>query len=212
MNDVPDRIAFLMKQDAKLTTLAAAARAYGINYETFKKIASHNSAERRNISLEDALKIAAYHGVSGGWLLFNEGGPDLFKGIKLEGKIGAGQENMIFEDPGNEDAIPMDIIGPDARAFEVDGESMRPLARHGDTVFVGPATRDIRSLVGEECVVFLEDGRRFFKVIESGTEPGRYTLTSHNAAPIPNVEIHSAGRLIAIRRRQSKPIRARKRV
>jgi hypothetical protein len=201
MSDMSDRIAYLMKR-GKFKSVAAAARAYGIGYEVFKKIASHTASETRNLTPEHALKIARYHKVAPGWVMFGDGKPSGMGEIPLLGKIGAGQEMMVFETPGNEDPIPTDISVPGATAFEADGDSMMPLARHGDFVIVGPATEDISSLIGEECGVLLEDGRRFFKVIERGSKAGRYNLVSHNAATIRDVQIHSAGPLIAVRRRR----------
>lgn len=205
MSDPQTRIEWLMTQhQPPFRSKKAASTAYKIEYETFKKLLATGESERRGLTMENALKIAKYHGVSVGWLMFGEGQPDLGRGIRLEGKIGAGQEMMVFENPGNEDPISPDIVGPDALALEVEGDSMRPLARDGDIIFVGPARRDIRSLIGEECAVLLEDGRRFFKIIETGAKPGRYDLISHNAAPIRDVEIHSAGPFLALKRRAAK--------
>jgi hypothetical protein len=201
MSEVADRIAYLMKR-GKLKSLAAASRAYGIGYEVFKKIASHSASETRNLTAEQAIQIARYHKVSPGWVMFGDGKPAGMGEIPLLGKIGAGQEMMIFETPGNEDSIPTELSVPGASAFEADGDSMIPLARHGDIVIVGPAIQDVTSLIGEECGVLLEDGRRFFKIIERGSKSGRYNLVSHNAATIRDVEIHSAGPLIAVRRRR----------
>jgi SOS-response transcriptional repressor LexA len=210
MSETSERINYLMKQ-AGLKSFAEAARKYGIGYEVFKKIASHNATEQRNLTAEQAILIANYHKVSPGWLMFNEGRPGSVKGIPLEGKIGAGQEMMVYESPGNEDPVPTDIVGVDATALEVEGDSMRPLARDGDIVFVGPPRRNIDSLIGEECAVLLEDGRRFFKVIEHGSQKGRYDLVSHNAATIRNVEVHSAGPLLAIKRRSNSRVTTRRR-
>jgi hypothetical protein len=201
MQDVPSRLAALMKlADPPFPSLAAAAEAYGIGYETFKKIASKNAEQTRGLSLANAKKIARFHRIPTAWVLTGEGKSGL-SGIRMIGKIGAGQEMMEYNDPGNEEPIDPEIAGPDALALFVDGDSMRPLARDGDLIFVGPAQRDITTLIGEECAVFLEDGRRFFKIIEHGSQQGRFDLISHNAAPIRNVEIHSAGRFLALKRR-----------
>jgi hypothetical protein len=65
---------------------------------------------------------------------------------------------------------------------------MRPLAHHRDIVFVGPSRKDIEALLGLECAIVLEDGRRFFKVIENGSKKGFYDLLSYNAEPIRDSE------------------------
>jgi hypothetical protein len=210
MSEISDRIAFLMKSKG-LDTLADAARAYGIPYEAFKKIASPNTSDPRGLTPENARKIARHHKVPAGWLVFNEGRPERLPGIPLLGKIGAGQEMMLFETPGNEDPIPSDFVGPDALAFEIEGDSMRPVAHNGDIAFFGPARRDLEHLIGVECAVLLQDGRRFFKIIERGARKGLYDLVSHNAGTIRDVEVHSAGPLLAVRRRPSRIAKSRRR-
>ena len=205
MSTVQDRLGFLMKE-AKLKSLRVAAERYGIGYEVFKKIASHNASDPRNLTPDQAQSIAKFHKVSAGWLLFEEGDARPHVGIKLIGKIGAGQEMMIFET--NEETIPGNIAGADAAVLEVEGDSMWPLARDGDYIFVGPGRsgKEIDSLIGEECAVYLDDQRRFFKVIERGSLADHYDLVSHNAPTIRNVRIVEAGPLLAVKRRSTRKV------
>ena len=82
------------------------------------------------------------------------------------------------------------VAGPDTVALEVRGDSMFPLAHNRDVIFVGPPRRDLSGLVGFECAVALQDGRRFFKIIERGSKPHLFDLRSYNAEPIRDVEVH----------------------
>lgn len=200
MSDVADRLAFLRK--GKFRSKAAAAEAYGIGYEIYKKIESHASANVRNLTPDQAKTIADYHGISAGWLLFNEGTPDGQKRIRLEGYIGAGQEMMLYESSDGT-FISTDLGSVEGAAFVVDGDSMSPLARKGDLIFVGPARRDIDALVGQECAVLLQDGRRFFKIIQRGSKRGKYDLASYNRDVMRDMEIHSAGPFLALKRNKN---------
>ncbi len=200
MNSVVDRLALLRKR-GKLRSKAAAAKAYGIGYEVYKKIEAHNASDPRNLTPDQARDIAAFHGVKPGWLMFGDGSPDGSNQVPLQGKIGAGQELMLYENVDDGETVSTEIAEVDAAAFEVEGDSMIPLARNKDIVFVGPARRDIGALIGKECAVLLEDGRRFLKVIERGSKKGLYDLVSYNAETIRDVSVHSAGPLLGVRRR-----------
>lgn len=208
MSQISDRLAYLRKR-GKLRSKAAAAKAYGIGYEVYKKIDAHNPADPRNLTAEQAKDIAAYHRVSVGWLMFGEGAPDGVNAAPLQGKIGAGQEMMLYDNLDTDGIISTEIASAGSVAFEVEGDSMRPLAHDRDILFVGPERRDIDSLIGVECAVLLEDGRRFFKILEHGPRKGKYDLISYNAAPIRDVAVHSAGPLLGIKR--SFPLRRRDR-
>lgn len=201
MTDVADRLLFLRKK-AKLGTKKDAATKYRIGYEVYKKIESKRSTDPRNLTPDQCATIAKFHRVSQGWLMFGEGSPEGYTSIRLEGAIGAGQEINLFDDNETHETVSSEIAGAEARALEVRGDSMRPLARDGDIIFVGPEHRSIAELIGRECAVLLEDGRRFFKVIENSAKRGRYDLISYNAETIRDVAIHSAGLFLGLRRSQ----------
>ncbi|KGT75830.1 hypothetical protein MA20_32090 [Bradyrhizobium japonicum] len=200
MKDVYDRLVWLrgLREDLKKSKKAA-ADAYGIGYEVYKKIETRGND--RGLTSEHALSIARFHRVSPGWVMFGEGRPQGLDTIKLIGEIGAGQEIRPFQDGGDDyERVSADIGDPNAVAFQVKGDSMLPLARNLDIIFVGPERRDIVSLIGRECAVVLDDGRRFFKVIEHGSKKGRQDLISYNAEPIRDVAIHSVGLFLGVKR------------
>ncbi|UEM09043.1 S24 family peptidase [Bradyrhizobium barranii subsp. barranii] len=199
MKDVYDRLVWLRSRHDRLKkSKRVAADAYGIGYEVYKKIETRENA--RNLTSDQTLTIARFHKVSPGWLMFGEGKPAGLSGVRLIGEIGAGQEIHPFADDGAYEPVAADIGNPDAVAFQVKGDSMLPLARNNDLIFVGPEQKDITQLIGRECAVMLEDGRRFFKVIENGSKRGRHDLISYNAEPIRDVTIHSAGLFLGLKR------------
>lgn len=189
-----ERLAELMRSSG-IPSMAEAARRYGIGYEMFKAI----MAGKRNLTVENARKVARYHRVAVGWILTGEGAPKSALMVPLQGRIGAGQEMMLFED--NTETVEGFFDTDTTTAFEVQGDSMLPVARAGDIAFFGPSTRDLRHLLHRECAVVLEDGRRFFKILQNGSRPGLYSLASYNGATIQDVEVHSAGPFLGVMRR-----------
>lgn len=196
MNDASDRLLWLRRR-ADLPSKADAARAYGIPYEIYKKLEDGT----RGLTPEHTDRIANYHGVSRGWLMFNEGAPEGENSVPLAGFIGAGQEITLFDDNENIGRTDALIAGPDAIALEVRGDSMFPLARNSDLIFVGPPRRDLDRLLGYECAVRLHDGRQLFKILERGSKQGLFDLRSYNAEPMRDQQVHSAGAFIGVRRR-----------
>lgn len=189
-----DRLRWLRERD-QLENAAEAARAYGINENTFKSIANGT----RNLTPDHARQIARHHKVSPGWLLFDEGNPEGRDLVPVSGYVAAGQEFHPLEEQ-NGDLASLNLGGPEVTAVEVRGESMLPVYRAGDIILAGPFTRLIEPVLGDECLVLLEDGRRLLKIVEKGARPGTVTLISWNAEPIRDVEMHSAAPVIGVKR------------
>jgi phage repressor protein C with HTH and peptisase S24 domain len=196
MSSPLDRVQILLKR-AKIPDARRASEIYGLGYEAVKKLLSGE----RELNDNQARKIADHHRVSAGWLLFGEGTPDGAGTVQLIGSIGAGQQVFPFPEDSSHRTIEADFGGTEAYAFEVDGESMLPLARPRDIVFFGPERRDLDNLIGEECIVTLQDDRRFFKVLERGSAAGVFDLVSYNAEPLRGQKVHSAGLFLGVRRR-----------
>jgi SOS-response transcriptional repressor LexA len=202
MDDTVERLQWLRRK-ADLASRADAARAYGINYETYKKL--ENPDDPRSLTREHAETIASYHHVSKGWLMFGEGTPEGETQVQLKGFIGAGQEVTLFEDiQDHHEMVDGIIAGPDTFALEVRGESMFPLAHNRDLIFVGPPRRKFEDLIGYECAVQLQDGRHFFKIIERGSRPHLFDLRSYNAEPMRDLDVHSAGMFLGVQRRRGR--------
>lgn len=172
---------------------ADVCRALGWNVHTYKQ---HENGIR-DLSRQAAEKYARALGVTAGWLLYGEKPKPMGEAtIRMGGVIGAGQE--VWPDGDYEDTESALATGA-AEAFRVKGDSMLPVAREGDVLFFG-RRRNPKNLIGRECIVELEDGRRFFKILRHGRKPGFYNLDSYNAPGIDDVKITAAGELLAIRR------------
>lgn len=135
----------------------------------------------------------------------------LFGGqVPVLGKIGAGGAILFEEsdDPVMVERPPL-ATGP-MMALEVTGDSMMPVYRDGDIVYV---RRDhdgvLPEYLGEECAVHTREGGTFLKLLALGTEPGRYTLRSFNAADMENVEVVWASPVLFVMRRRKKAEAAR---
>lgn len=178
----------------RYATAIMAAEAFGWTKSTY---VSHENGTRE-ISRDAAERYAKAFRVKAGWLLYGETAPPAEKSgvVRMGGIIGAGQE--VWPDNDYEE-IESSLAGDVVEAFRVSGDSMRPVARDGDLLFFGRA-RTPKNLIGRECIVELEDGRRFFKILRRSHVAGRFDLESYNADPIEGVAVVRAGELLAIRR------------
>lgn len=129
---------------------------------------------------------------------------EIFGGrVPLLGKIGAGG-SILFE----EEAEPITVEAPPAStskhmmALLVVGDSMRPIYRDGDVVYVRRSHDGVLPhYLGEECAVHTADGGTFLKTLSPGSEIGRYTLRSFNADDMENVEVIWASPVLFVQRR-----------
>lgn len=129
--------------------------------------------------------------------------------LDVWGKIGAGNEVFPFDDPteitGIADVeLPAEI--DNAIGLIVDGLSMFPVYNNGDVVVVEDKNYLPEHLINEECYVRLSDGRAFLKIVKRGTKPRHWTLSSHNAPDIENVQITKVMPVIWIKRKRSRKI------
>lgn len=171
--------------------LAREMKAKGFAAKRLSKVAGLGETAVRDIMNSDSpegpragtlLKLAEALDVSAASLLSGE--------MTIEGKVGAGGSILFEEDAEKEMVQRPPLATGRLMALKVTGDSMYPVYRDGDVVFV---SRDIDGVseedIGEECAVHTYEGGTFLKVLETGSEPNRYTLRSHNAAPMENVEL-----------------------
>jgi SOS-response transcriptional repressor LexA len=114
--------------------------------------------------------------------------------VSLVGAIGAGG-SIIYEETNDADTVPRPPVGTGPMvALRVQGESMLPKYESGDIIYIqrDPLIGVMPEYVGKYCAVRLTDGATFLKILAHGTEPGRYTLRSLNAADMENVEVEWA--------------------
>lgn len=144
------------------------------------------------IKLADALEIPASS-------LFGNQVPVL-------GKVGAGG-SVLFEESDEPELVdrPPGAVGR-LMALKVVGDSMFPVYREGDIVYVA---RDHEGVlphyIGDECVVHTWDGGTFLKTLENGSQPNRYHLHSFNAPAMDNVELVWATPVLFVMRRRKMP-------
>lgn len=117
--------------------------------------------------------------------------------VPLMGEIGAGGMVAYFKDDHDVEFVPRPPLAPGRlMALRVRGDSMLPKYEPDDVIYVrrdheGVLLQDL----GRHCAVHTADGGTYLKILAPGTEPGRFTLRSLNAADMENVEVIWASRV-----------------
>jgi phage repressor protein C with HTH and peptisase S24 domain len=126
----------------------------------------------------------------------------LFTLVPVTGEIGAGA-TVYDVDGGNGgknigfERAPRGFGA--VQALRVRGDSMYPVYRDGDLIFIEDRPAEFPLLRNTEYVIELADGRRLLKMVEpaGGT---RYNLVAYNAPVEPDVEIVNAQRVRYVRK------------
>lgn len=125
--------------------------------------------------------------------------------VPLTGRIGAGGAIAWLPDDEQELVSRPPLAPGPLMALQVAGDSMLPKYEPGDIVYI---RRDhdgvLPEYLGDYCAIHLTDGGTYLKRLAAGTEPGRYTLRSLNAADMENVEIVWASPVLFIMPRRSR--------
>lgn len=110
--------------------------------------------------------------------------------VYLAGKIGAGG-SILFEEYDEPQEVPRPPLAKGRLiALQVEGDSMLPRYDAGDIIYIRREHEGVLpAYIGYHCAVRTADGGTFLKILEEGTEPGKFTLLSHNAPPMRNVEL-----------------------
>lgn len=114
--------------------------------------------------------------------------------VPVMGRVGARADVYPFDDATGEPAYRVPVppmLDPTVEyvAFEIEGLSMPP-ARPGWVVVFRHQAVDPAEMIGYPVLVDLEDGRRLFKILRRGYEPGRWNLESWDGSePIENVRL-----------------------
>jgi transcriptional regulator with XRE-family HTH domain len=110
--------------------------------------------------------------------------------VPVLGKIGAGG-CVLFEETDEPELVDRPPgAGGKLMALKVAGDSMMPVYRDGDIIYVHRDHEGVRpEYLGEECAVHTTEGGTFLKILALGSEPNRYTLRSFNAADMSDVEV-----------------------
>ena len=185
----------------RFKTAKDASDALGVPYGTYS---GHEAGSRGFKDLE-ARQYASFFRVKLSWLLTGDGQmePDTISAmtrvVPVMGRIGAGAE--IEPDPERvslaEGLFQIEIelnLPPGLIGFEIVGDSRYPRYDKGDVVVCARDGDPDALKDGTEAIVQTGDGRRFLKRIIR--DDGKFTLESHNAAPIRNVELQWASPII----------------
>lgn len=189
MTDLAARLTAARKH-AGFKTAKAAADALGVSYPTYAGHENGSSGFRAPTGEHYARRFR----VNFEWLMSGRGPmvSTAERKVRLAGFVGAGQEVYQFDEDGAGwvDAPPGDN-GTVTEAVEVRGDSMLPLYRDGALLYY---SRQLPpdEMVGEMCVVRLEDERMLVKYVRRGSERGLFTLVSLNAPDIEDVALQWA--------------------
>lgn len=190
--DLPDRLK-LARERRGFSTAAEAAEALGVPYGTY----SGHESGLRGVKRASAERYASFFRVPLAWLLTGDGPPPeqisanivpVLGGISAGGTFDSSAEQIEHGEPLYEIELPISV-GPDAIAFEIKGESMWPRYDAGDVIVCFRRSIDPETMLGFEAAVGTPDGTRYLKRLIRGAERGLYTLESHNAPPIRDVEL-----------------------
>ena len=123
--------------------------------------------------------------------------------LSIVGYVGAGAEVFPIDELPEWDTqyvvnCPRECDPADTEALIVEGDSMLPI-EPSSIIFVSKSrSLSGNEIVGKLCVVKLRDGRQLLKQVRRGYQPNRFNLISTNAAPIEDVEIDRAARVLSI--------------
>lgn len=146
--------------------------------------------------------LADLAGVSSASFLKERLPTDGMRKVRVIGFVGAGAAVYAYEQLGlNSEQptieLPSSIKGN--AALSVKGDSLEPDAYEGwSVVYIGGKTQDPREVLGQLCVVGVEDGRMLVKRVEEGSKPGLYDLVSRNAPTLNDECLSWAARVTAI--------------
>jgi hypothetical protein len=150
-------------------------------------------------------KLAGAVGVTVDALYGRDYGPPLPGArVWVKGYLGAGNAIRLFDAMGENEGFYEVTRPPGINAevrliaMEIRGGSMPPW-RDGDVVYCQDRDYvDTDLILGEACLVELEDGGMLFKEVRQGYKPGTFNLLSWDgSAPQENVRIRRAMPMIA---------------
>lgn len=144
------------------------------------------------IKLADALEIPASNLLEGQ--------------VPVLGRVGAGG-SVLFNEPDDEPELVDRPPGAPRHlmALKVTGDSMMPVYRDGDIIYVERIHQGVLpSYIGEECAVHTVEDGTFLKILANGSQFNRYTLRSFNAPDMENVELVWASPVLFVMRNRKK--------
>jgi hypothetical protein len=197
-------------REKRFKSARAAGKAMGIAVSTY---GAHERAEApggRDYGPNEALRYGRFFGVTPEWLLtgrkpFPSDEPEQppARKVRVVGYVGAGAEAHLYAvAQGDLDEVdPPPGLTEDTVAVEIRGDSLGAFFNRW-LVFYDDVRRSVTpDLIGELCIVGLEDGRILIKQIQRSKTEGLFNLISSTEKPIADVAIEWAARVNSIGRR-----------
>lgn len=180
------------RTEAGYASAADAARAFGWNLNTY----SSNENGNAPFSKSAAVRYARAFRVELDWLVTGNGPMRKGdRGVPVVGYVGAGAQVFPIDDGGLEPVDPPFATPEGTVAMIVRGDSMLPAFKDGTYLIVQPLA-DPTDALHRRAVVTLEDGSRWVKELAPGISTGKFSLLSYNAAPMMDVTIAHAARVL----------------
>jgi hypothetical protein len=198
-------------REKRFKSARSAGKALGIAISTY---GAHERAEApggRDYGPNEAQRYGRFFGVTPEWLLTGRKpfpsdepeeplpGPK----VRVVGYVGAGSEAHIYAvAQGDLDEVdPPRGSTEDTVAVEIRGESLGAFFNRW-LVFYDDVRRPVTpDLIGELCVVGLEDGRVLIKQVQRSRTEGLFNLISSIEKPILDVAVEWAAKVNSISRR-----------
>ena len=197
-------------REKRFKSARAAGKAMGIAVSTY---GAHERAEApggRDYGPNEALRYGRFFGVTPEWLLtgrkpFPSDEPEQppARKVRVVGYVGAGAEAHLYAvAQGDLDEVdPPPGLTEDTVAVEIRGDSLGAFFNRW-LVFYDDVRRPVTpDLIGELCIVGLEDGLILIKQIQRSKTEGLFNLISSTEKPIADVAIEWAARVNSIGRR-----------
>jgi hypothetical protein len=198
-----------MAREKHYKSARLAGKAMGMAVSTYGAHERAESPGGRDYGPDEAKKYARRFGVTPEWLLtgrepFPTGDADMPPPkSNVVGYVGAGAETHIYDvPPGDLDEVDSPTGSNESTvAVEIRGNSLGSLFNRW-LVFYDDVRRPVTSdLVGDLCVVGLEDGRILIKLLQRGRVEGLYNLISQTEPPIRDAAIKWAAGVVSMARR-----------
>lgn len=177
----------------------AFGRRFGVDQSTISKW-EHGTQTPESRAL-DHLAALEEEAIGGHEQPADVGTGSLFTLVPISGEIGAGAKVYDVEGGGGRnidfERAPRGFGA--VEALRVRGDSMYPVYRDGDLVFIDDRPAEFPLRRNTEYVIELTDGRRLLKMVEPAPD-GLYNLVAYNAPVEPDVEIINAQRVRYVRK------------
>lgn len=181
------------RERAGYKTAAAAAAAMGIQAGTYR----HHENGTAGLSRMGE-RYASFFRVNYAWLMTGRGPMNLREGqvsvaLPMYGYVAAGATVVAPDDSEPLDEMPLPSP-EDCGVLVVRGQSGYPRFLEGERILFELRPTPPDRLLGHYAVVQDKNGTRMLKILRRGSRPDRFTLESHNAEPLRDVELIGAWR------------------